>query len=55
MIDVCLQEERQQVSFHDIKKIYASITKEAKQLYEAKQMRNAFAKYKRVSDWLNSQ
>ena len=34
--------------FSDVKKIYHSITKEAKYMFESNQHRPAFAKYKKV-------
>ena len=35
--------------FYDVKKIYHSITKEAKYMFESNQHRPAFAKYKKVA------
>lgn len=43
------QDEKRKVSFADLKKVYGSFTKEAKQLFESNQWKNAFVKYKRVN------
>lgn len=42
------QDEKRQVAFADIKKLFQSITKEAKELFGANQFRTAFVKFKKV-------